>query len=788
MIKNYLLMAFRNLKKYKIYSLINILGLAVGLSAFVLILLYLQFEFSYDKFHKDADHIYRVAIKGYQEGKLAGESYIFTPPIGEDLEKEFAEVKDFVRMSTLRPAYLNVNNEVFKEMNMRYASENMFKMFSFHLISGEPKTALTEPFSIVLTQKTAERIFGNEDPIGKTIQIGPENLYNVTGVAKDPPENSSIQFNALISFSTLYHVRLMAMDWNGGNQVITYVKLQPGTDHEQLEKKQPDFMWRHINERIAPYGWKNEAYFQPLKKIHFYFDPGSKTALTNFYTFTAVAVFILLIAGINFVNLTTARAARRAREVGLRKVVGASRGNLIRQFLGESVFLTTLAFLLGGSLVSLFTPLYSQLLDKGLNVFRMINPMSVLGLLGIILLVGIAAGIYPAFYLSSFQPAKTLKGEMETGGGRRKFRDFLVVFQFAISVTLIICTFLIQNQIGFIKKADLGYEKENMLVINLPGEELGTRTEEMRERLLSIPGAIQVTASSEVPHRGFTRNGYVPEGHTSSLLFYALNIDEHFLDAYEIEVIKGRNFHKEFSTDKEAYLINETLAKQLGWKNPIGKTIDRHGPWKVIGVVKNFQFSTLHDDIGPLIISRYPWKNQFQYLSVKLKSTDLPGTLKEIKKVYKEFSPLLPFEYFFLDDAFDRLYKSEERFQKIFLYFSVLAICIALLGLFSLSAYAAQQKSKEVGIRKVLGATMPSILSLFVKNMVVLIVIANVIAWPIAYFIIQRWLQNFAYRDEISLWVFVVAFLGSLGAALITISFQSLKAAFKNPADVLRTE
>jgi putative ABC transport system permease protein len=360
----------------------------------------------------------------------------------------------------------------------------------------------------------------------------------------------------------------------------------------------------------------NKAYFQPLKKIHFHFDPGSRTALTHFYTFSVVAVFILLIACINFVNLTTARAARRAREVGLRKVVGASRGNLTWQFLGESLFLTILSFVLGLSLVSFFAPLYSQLLDKNLNIIKMISPVSIAGFIGLILVVGMTAGAYPSFYLFSFQPARTLKGEMQTGRGSKKFRDILVVFQFAISVTLIICTILIQNQIRFMRKAELGYEKENILVIDLSGEELRSQTKEMKERLLSIPGIMQAGASSEVPHRGFTQNGYMPEGYSTSLMFYALDIDELFLDTYGIKVVEGRNFNK-------------------------------------------------------------------------------------------EFSHLLPFEYFFLDDAFERLYKSEERFQRIFLYFSVLAICIALLGLFSLSAYTPQQKSKQIGIRKVLGAKVP---------------------------------------------------------------------------------
>jgi putative ABC transport system permease protein len=788
MFRNYFLMAFRNLKKHRTYTLINVFGLALGLSATILILLYLQFEISYDRFHENAETIYRVCIRHLREGMSEGETHVYTPPIGPDMKKDFPEVEDFVRMSTLRVAYLNVDNRAFKVEDIRYASPGLFEVFSFKLKSGDPQKALADPFSIVLSERTAERIFGSKDPIGETIQIGAEDLYKITGIVENPPSNSSIQFNALISFETLYARPIMAMDWNGGNQIITYVKLGKNATTSSVEEKFPDFLWRNINQRIAQFGWKNEAYLQPLKKIHFYYDQSSRTALVNFYTFSAVAIFILFIACINFVNLTTARAARRAREVGIRKVIGAHRGNLIRQFLGESLVMTLLAFTVGIGVAFLLTPTYNQLLNKELNPFELLNFTSIFGLLFLILLVGFASGIHPAFYLSSFQPAKTLKGVFDSARGKKKFRNALVVFQFVISVTLIICTLLIRNQLSYIKKAELGYNKENMVIIPLADQDLRTKTEEMRGALLSLPGIVQAAASSDVPHNGFTSNGYIPEGYSHSIMIHALDADEHFLETYGIDMAMGRNFSKEFATDRDAYLINETLAKQLGWDDPLGKTIRRNGDRTVIGMVKDFQFATLHNKIEPLLITNTPWRKEFDYLSIKISTDDIPSTLGSIEKVYKQFSPLIPFEYFFLDDAFDRLYKSEERFEKIFQYFSLLAICIALLGLFSLTAYSAQQKSKEIGIRKVLGATVPQILSLFSRETIVLILSANVLACPFALIVIQRWLGNFAYRSSISVWSFVMAFFGSMAAAFVTISYQSLKAALKKPADELRSE
>ncbi len=391
--------------------------------------------------------------------------------------------------------------------------------------------------------------------------------------------------------------------------------------------------------------------------------------------------------------------------------------------------MTTLAFGVGIGVSFILTSTYNQLLNKELNLLELINLTSILGLL-----------------------------------------------------------LLIRNQLRYIKKAELGYKKESMVVIPLDDQDLRTKTEEMRDDLLSLPGIVQASASSDAPHNGFTSNGYIPEGYSHSIMIHALDVDEHFLETYGIDLVEGRNFSEELATDRDAYLINETLGEQLGWENALGKTIRRNGDRTVIGVVKDFQFATLHNKIEPLLITNTPWRKEFDYMSIKIDTDDIQDTLSSIEKIYKRFSPLIPFEYFFLDDAFDRLYKSEERFEKIFQYLSLLAICIALLGLFSLSAYSAQQKSKEIGIRKVLGATVPQILSLFSRETIVLTIAANALAWPVAFFVFQRWRGNFAFRTSISIWVFVLAFVGSMAAAFVTISYQSLKAALKKPADELRSE
>jgi putative ABC transport system permease protein len=704
------------------------------------------------------------------------------------MKSEFPEVEDFVRMRTPQNVFLTYEGQALRERQLLFTSADLFKVFDFKLKRGDPDTALDNPFSLVLSEDSAEKIFGTEDPMGQMIQIGPDYVFKVTGVAENPPQNSTIDFTSLASFSSLYQMEGLYMGWNGGNQYVTFIRLRERAEPAELEQKFPPFLWKHINQHIASVGWKYEAYLQPLGKIHFHFDRNSRTALANFYTFSAVALFILLIACVNFVNLTTARASGRAREVGMRKVLGAHKLNLIRQFIGETLILTLIAFAAGIGLVFLLTPVYSHLLDKDLNVISTLNLPVILGLLTLILAVGFISGLYPAFFLSSFQPIKTLKGVIHSGRQKKTFRNALVIFQFFISVTLIISTLLIRNQLRFIKNADVGYDRENMIVIRLNDKELRSKTDDIRNELLKIPGVLKAAASSNVPYRGFTRNGYIPEGFTDSMMFYALDVDEDFFETYGIPIAEGRSFSEEHRADERSILINQALVRLLEWEEPIGKTIRRNGDWRVIGVVKDFQFQTLRDTTGPLFITQNPWGNRFYCLSIKISGTDISQTLKTVEKVYKGFSPLLPFEYFFLDDEFEAVYRSEERFQRIFLYFSTLAILIALMGLFSLSAYSARQRSKEIGIRKVLGATIPGIMSLFSREMTGLILAANILAWPAAFFIINRWLANFAYRNVIGWQAFAASLAGSLLAALITISFQAFKAAVKSPLEEIRTE
>lgn len=788
MFKNYLKIAYRNLLKYKAYSLTNIFGLAIGVAATMMILLFIQFELSYDNFHQNANSLYRVSVVHKKEGKVQDDSPIFTPPIGPAMARDFPEVEGFVRFSTRRVAYLSYNDRALKIDGIRHADSTLFDLFSYELITGNPKQALVNPYSIVLTEETSERIFGAQNPLGKVVKLDNKDSYQVTGVAKSPPANSHIQFNALISFSTLYKSSNLFLDWNGGNQYTAYVKLAENTSPESVEAKFPDFMWDYINEEYANYGLSLEPYLQPLQKIHLFHNADSGARRTNLYIFAVVALLILFIACVNFVNLSIARAIKRTKEVGVRKVLGADKQKLITQFLGESILLTLIAFLCAFFLVEMLFPIYRNLLGVELDYAYTIDFKSVAGVLGIFLLVSVSAGSYPAFYMSAFQVISTLKGDARSGKSRGKSRNVLVVLQFAISIALIVCTLLVNGQLNFMKQKELGFNKENIVVLPLIGDEVKSKSETLKQELLRLPNIESVAASSEVPHDGFTSNGYFPEGHTKTVMIHVVDIDEDFLKTFDINLVQGRNFSKEFATDKTAYLVNESLANALGWDEPIGKKITRNGEHKIIGMVKDFHFATLHSRIEPLIITNQPWREGFSNLSVKISSTNLPETLAAIKTAWQEIAPATPFDYWFLDESFDELYKSEQQFQQLFLYFSVLAIMIALLGLLSLASFSTEQRTKEIGIRKVLGATAVGVAGMLSRDYLKLVVLANLIAWPAAYYFMSRWLQDFAYRVGIGWWVFLLAGGLAIFVALATVGFRAIKAALANPVEALRYE
>ncbi len=774
--------------KYKAYAITNIFGLAVGIGATILILLYIQFQLSYDNFHEDAESIYRVSVIHKKEGKLEFESPIFTPPIGPAMKRDFPEVENFVRFSTPRVAYVSHKDRSLKIDEIRHADPTLFSIFSFELIAGSPRHALAAPYSMVLTEESAERIFGSEDALGKTIVVDNKDSYQITGIVEKPPANSHLQYNAFISFSTLYKDPNRFMGWNGGNQYYTYVKLLPTAAPEELQRKFPDFMWEYINEQYANFGLSVEPYLQPLRDIHLRYNDYSDNLRTNIYIFAAIALLILFIACVNFVNLTTARATKRAKEVGVRKVLGANKQALIRQFLGESILLTLMALAVALFLVETFLPVYQNLLNKDLRISQVINVRTIVGLGVILVVVGVVAGSYPALSLSSFQAVRTLKGIFRSGSDKGKSRDILVVFQFAISIALIVCTILINRQLNYVKQKELGFDKDNIVVLPLVGDDVKAKSKTLKTQLLERPNILSVTACSQVPRNGFTRNGYIPEGFKNPITIYVVDVDEDFLETFDVDVVMGRNFSKEFASDKSAYLINESLARQLNWQDPIGKTIRRNGDHRVVGMVKDFHFATLHSKIQPLIITNQPWRNLFNKLAVKISAGNVSGTLNSIERTWQHVVPSVPFNYWFLDESFDRLYKSEQRFQRVFLYFSGLAILIALLGLFSLTSLSTEQRTKEIGIRKVLGASVLGITSLLSKDFLKLVIVANVLAWPVAYYFMNRWLESFAYRTDINLLMFVLAGAFALFVALCTVSYQAVRTALTNPVDVLRYE
>lgn len=787
MLRNYLKVAIRNLKRNKVFSLINIIGLSIGLTAVLLISLNIRYEHSFNSFNKNEDRIYRVDLTLKVKGKALMSSPEFVAALGPSMLKDMPEVENYVRIATPRTKYFTYGNKSIKIEDVTYADSSLFNIFSFTLVTGNKRTALTQPNSIVLTQSTATKIFGREDPVGKMITIQGAS-YMVTGVTEDPPSNSDVRFSSVISFSSLYNKPNIYLGWDGGNQYITYVLLNKNSSMEQVNKKFPDFLWSYINKRYSTGGWKEEARLEPLKGIHLYYNPDSATIRGNIKTYLAIAFFILLIACANFVNLSTARATSRMREVGMRKVLGANRNSLVFQFLSESVLLSLLALLIALVLVKLLMPWYIELTGKHIVLSQFMDGSFIIFLLGVLVFTGIVAGSYPALFLSSFRPTSILKGKFTTSGHGLSLRKALVILQFAISIVLIVSTFVINGQLGFMRNKDLGFDHKNIMVIPLVNNNLRTKFDSFKTELKRIPGVEDAAASSEVPLNDFTSNGYQPEGYKSPLIIKVVACDEDFLQTYGIRLVKGRQFGDQMGPDKNAYLVNEALSKQLGWNDPVGKKIDRNGSHTVIGEVKNFNYASLYYPIEPLIITNNPESGSFNYVSIRLRRMDTPDVLARIKKIWHDFAPMIPFEYRILDQEFTNIYQSEISFRETFLVFSWLAIFVALLGLIGLVSYSVEVKRREIGIRKVLGSSVREIVTLLSKDYLKWVILANIIGWPVAYLIMHKWLENFAYRTKMHMWVFVAASGIVAAAALLTTSLQAIKAARTNPVESLRNE
>jgi len=794
MFKNYLKIAFRNLWKHKVFSFINIMGLTVGMTACFLIFLYVSFELSYDSFHSKADRIYRIVcdIKTPTEVINAGGPSWAVPP---NVKDEFPEVESFVRIAGNDNVLMRKGDIKFNEENAMWADSSFFKVFDFKLLKGNPQTALKEPFSVVFSETAAKKYFGNTNPIGQTLLItGDAYPAKVTGIMKDIPENSQIKGDVVLSMSTITQKFNSNLDSQWGNYgAQAYLLLKPGTNAKMLEKKFPAFLQRRNGDEMKKSQMYATLFLEPLKDVYLRSTRnGSKTGnINNVYIFSIIAVFILLIACINFINLTTARSAERAKEVGIKKVVGAEKFHLMRQFIGESLMVSMIAFLLAVGLSALLLPLFNQLAGKTVSAGIFSNFYYLFLLFIAAVGIGLLAGVYPALVLSSFKPIVVLKGRFATGTRGIILRKGLVIAQFTISIALIIGTIIVYNQMNYMRSQDLGFSKDHMMVIDTNGD---PAKKTFQQAVAGLPGIKSTAMSGSVPGGG--NPGAYSEIENKKGDLQIANLDLYFVDfdyinQYKIKMVAGRGFSKAFATDTtQAMVLNEAAVKMFGYTSPqqaIGKRFKQWGrEGKIIGVMKDFHFRSLQEVIKPLSMRIEP--DGCNLVSVNVSSANLPATIAAIENKWKTLIPNRPFSYYFLDEFFDRQYRSEERFGKLFLNFAILAIFISCLGLLGLASYSTMQRTKEIGVRKVMGASISNIINLLSKDFLKLVLISFFIAAPLSWFFMHQWLEDFAYRINISWWVFVVAGVTAVLIALFTISFQAVRAAITNPVKSLRTE
>ncbi|MFA9452476.1 MAG: ABC transporter permease [Candidatus Aminicenantaceae bacterium] len=785
MIRNYLKVALRNIVRHKGYSFINITGLAIGMACCILILLWVQDELSFDHFHENAGDIHRVI----QDINFADHSTtwaITQGPLGPALRDDFPEIDNMARF-TRRSMRLTYEDKMFDE-TLGMADESIFEVFTFPLLQGDPATALIDPFSVVLTEEMAWKYFGEQDPMGKVLNADGQFDFKVTGILKELPRNSHIRFDFLVPFIFGRELNYTVDRW-GNSQFTTYVQLQRGLAASDVIIK----IARYLDDK--PTIEKDAALnLQPLTRIHlhshydFDFASGDITYVT---IFSLVAFFILLIACINFMNLTTARSSNRAREVGMRKVAGAYRSDLIRQFFGESMLLASVAFFLALGLVLLLLGAFNTLAAKELTLGISSSGWLWLGLLGIALITGFISGTYPALFLSGFQPVRVLKGSLQSGARSSAFRKFLVVFQFSLTILLIICTLVVYRQLDYMRNKKLGYDQEHLIYMGMRGQ-MREQFDAVKQELQSHPNIVAVTASANVPTYGysFSNSLWRWEGQDpdEEILMRASFVDVDFLKTLGIELLAGRDFSKEFSTDQDAAVaVNEAAARAMGMEDPVGRrlTLDERES-TIVGLVKDYHFRSLRQEIDPLILIFSPPNSQV--LFVRLKGEDMLQSLAHIEGIWNTFAPGFDFRYRFMDETLDLLYRAEQRTGTIFRIFTLLAVSISCLGLFGLASYLAEQRTKEIGIRKVLGATVTHIVYLLSKDFTKWVIAANLIAWPVAYYAMRQWLQGFAYRIPLPWWVFGLSALLALAIALLTVSFQSVRAALANPGDSLRYE
>ena len=795
MLKNYLIIALRNIKKNKIYSLLNIFGLAIGMAVFILIFLYVRYELSFDRWHQNAGRIYRVVQKQPGNVYLGSDRFALTAgPLAAALMQEYPEVVAATRIDNAREAPFSYREKQFVEKSGLWADPNFFNVFSIVLISGDPKTALSDPNSILFSESKAKKYFGEEDPIGKTVLYNKTHDMVVTGIFKDFPKNSHFNNDIVLPFDSQATFSKRNLETWGSSSYYTYFLLQEGANPALLENKLPALIEKYSKGK----GWEAAQYYlQPLTRIHLYsninFEIAPNSDIKYIYLFSSIALLILLIACINYINLSTARSAKRSKEVGMRKVMGAQRYQLFKQFLGESTLITFIAHLLTLGFIALSLPAFNRFVEREIAFNPMSNPGLLLGILFTFTIVALLAGGYPAAHISKFRPISALKSSSDKGKKSVFFRNTLVVFQFVISILLILCTVVVRGQLHFIQNREMGYNREHIVVLRPRDRNLRKQIDAFKAELKGSPDILNVSASSSLPnHVGSSTFAKWPgKPEDVDIPIYVCGGDYDFVDVFDLKLALGRNFSRGYPSDANgAFLINETAVKALGWDTPLGKEFSHWGnektPGQIVGVLKDFHMHSLHQEIEPLYI--FLKSNISSYVSIKIRGENIPGTLAFIGKTFKTFSPTYPFEYSFFDEVFNRAYKAEQKIGSLFNTFSLLTIFIACLGLFGLASFTAEARTKEIGIRKVLGASVPNIIRLLNQEYIKKVILAAMVAWPLGFYAMSKWLENFHYRIKLGVIPFLAAGLIALVIALMTVSFQTFRAAATNPADTLHYE
>ncbi|MFC2157063.1 ABC transporter permease [Acidobacteriota bacterium] len=775
MFRNYFKITWRNIKNNKIYSFINIMGLAIGMACCILILLWVQDELSFDKFHENYSDIYRTIPE------VQGTMYFANPlALAATFKAQYPEVRQISRFWQWS-GLVKYGDKIFEESG-GLVDEDFLNIFTFPLLQGSPETVFQSRDSVVITERTAAKFFGSQDPVGKSLLINNSNELIVTGVLKDVPLNSHLQFDYLASTKILGQRGETSWSY----EASTYALLEEKVGIEDFAGRISGFVMEH-DKRTQQ---EVILHIQPLSKVHLYSLNGTDPII-YIYIFLSIAIAILIIACINFINLSTARSNTRAKEIGMRKVVGAERADIIRQFIGESIILSALALILAVGLVYLLLPAFNNLAQKQLTLDIAGNISTVFLLIGIILFTGLVSGSYPAFLLSSFKPSNVLKkGRLQLGSSGFVLRKILVVSQFTATIVLIIGTIIMYRQLNYIRDKDIGLDRDHVVAVSL-NNELRQSYKSVKNEIEQYPNVLSVSAARRFP----TSIGHINpvywegKGPEDYMTMTDASIDYDYFKTLGMKIIEGRSFSEEYATDGENYVLNEEALRLTGLESPIGKLFSVwEDEGKIIGIVKNFHSTSLHSEIGPVVFTLSQRHGSHSYIFVKIKPDNVSGTIAFLKEKVSEFAPNFLFEYRFLDDVWNGQYSSDQRRGEIYKYFTILALVISCLGLFGMASFTAEQRTKEIGIRKVMGASITNILMMISKSFMLLLVVSNIAAWPIAYFVMERLLNNYAYRTNIAVWIFIVSGIVAVMIALITVWIKILRAAYANPVDSLRYE